>query len=77
MMPRRPLLKSYSYNNSNLGNNPRRKSCNSFVPLQKYDVEFHKCNNYRHITRLCMSVGISKKTDGTINKYHGFRKPCT
>ena len=54
----------YSYNNSNPSDNPRSKSYNSFAPLQKYDVEFHKCNNYGHIARLCRNGGISNENDG-------------
>ena len=55
----------YSYNNSNHGDNPRSKSYNSFPPLQKYDVECHKCNNYGNIARFYRSDGIRNKKDGT------------
>lgn len=69
----------YSYNNSNPSNNPRRKSYNSFAPLQKYDVEWHKCNNYGHIARFYKSGGISNKKHGTptVNGNQEHKKQCT
>ena len=43
----------YGYKNNKNNNNQENRNYNSFSPLQSYNVECHKCNNYGHKASDC------------------------
>jgi hypothetical protein len=43
-------------------NDIEKRNYNSFSPLQKYNVECHKCNNYGHKANECRLSKYSMKT---------------
>jgi hypothetical protein len=54
--------KRHGYKNKNNKNNQRNRNYNSFSPLQDYNVECCKCNNYVHKTNECRLSKYSMKT---------------
>jgi hypothetical protein len=48
--------------------NTEKRNYNSFYPLQDFNSEFQKCNNYRHKTSECRLPKYDKQTNISHNK---------
>jgi hypothetical protein len=63
-------VQRYGYKNNKNNNNQENKNYNSFSPLQNYNVECHKCNNYGHKSSDCRLPKLPIKTSKIQEEKH-------
>jgi hypothetical protein len=63
-------VQKYGYKNNKNNNNQEKRNYNSFSPLQNYNVECLKCNNYDHKSSDCRLPKIPIKTSKIQEEKH-------
>jgi hypothetical protein len=51
-------VQGYGHKNNKSNSNQRSRNYNSFSPLQDYNVECYKCNNYGHKASNCRLLNL-------------------
>jgi hypothetical protein len=68
------IVQGYGHRNNTSISNQRSRNYNSFSPLQDYNIEFYKCNNYGHKTSNFILEKYSMQTSISISQEEKYKK---